>query len=50
MSKKILGLDLGSNSIGWASLEESNGQPDFHQSSGRKNTVALTSGVKCNQL
>lgn len=26
MSKKILGLDLGSNSLGWALLEESNGQ------------------------
>lgn len=28
MSKKILGLDLGSNSIGWALLEENNGKPD----------------------
>lgn len=27
MSKKILGLDLGSNSIGWALLKESNGKP-----------------------
>jgi len=27
MSKKILGLDLGSNSIGWALLEETNGKP-----------------------
>ncbi len=27
MSKKILGLDLGSNSIGWALLEEHNGKP-----------------------
>ncbi len=26
MSKKILGLDLGSNSLGWALLEEVNGQ------------------------
>lgn len=26
MSKKILGLDLGSNSIGWALLEEANGE------------------------
>jgi CRISPR-associated endonuclease Csn1 len=26
MSKKILGLDLGSNSLGWALLEETNGQ------------------------
>ncbi len=26
MSKKILGLDLGSNSIGWALLDESNGK------------------------
>ena len=26
MSKKILGLDLGSNSIGWALLEETDGQ------------------------
>ena len=28
MSKKILGLDLGSNSIGWALLEEYEGKPD----------------------
>ena len=28
MHKKILGLDLGSNSIGWALLEESKGKPD----------------------
>jgi CRISPR-associated endonuclease Csn1 len=28
MSKKILGLDLGSNSIGWALLKETNGKPD----------------------
>lgn len=28
MSKQILGLDLGSNSIGWALLEENNGKPD----------------------
>lgn len=28
MSKKILGLDLGSNSIGWALLEENDGKPD----------------------
>lgn len=28
MGKKILGLDLGSNSIGWALLEENNGKPD----------------------
>jgi len=28
MSKKILGLDIGSNSIGWALLESNNGQPD----------------------
>lgn len=28
MSKKILGLDLGSNSIGWALLEEKNGKPN----------------------
>lgn len=28
MSKKILGLDLGSNSIGWALLEEQNGKPN----------------------
>ena len=28
MSKKILGLDLGSNSIGWALLEENNGKPN----------------------
>ncbi len=27
MNKKILGLDLGTNSIGWALLEESNGKP-----------------------
>ena len=27
MSKKILGLDLGSNSIGWALLEETDGKP-----------------------
>ena len=27
MSKKILGLDLGSNSIGWALLKENNGKP-----------------------
>ncbi len=27
MSKKILGLDLGSNSIGWALLEEKEGKP-----------------------
>jgi len=27
MSKKILGLDLGTNSIGWALLEEDNKQP-----------------------
>lgn len=26
MSKKILGLDLGSNSVGWALLEENNGE------------------------
>ena len=25
MSKKVLGLDLGSNSLGWALLEETNG-------------------------
>ncbi len=28
MSKKILGLDLGSNSIGWALLKENNGKPN----------------------
>ncbi|GAB4264456.1 MAG: type II CRISPR RNA-guided endonuclease Cas9 [Methylomicrobium sp.] len=28
MSKKVLGLDLGSNSIGWALLEEQNGLPN----------------------
>jgi CRISPR-associated endonuclease Csn1 len=28
MSKKILGLDLGSNSIGWALLGEKNGNPN----------------------
>ena len=28
MSKKILGLDLGSNSIGWALLKEKDGKPD----------------------
>ncbi len=28
MSKKILGLDLGSNSIGWALLGEENGRPN----------------------
>jgi len=28
MSKKILGLDLGSNSIGWALLEETDGKPN----------------------
>lgn len=28
MGKKILGLDLGSNSIGWALLEEQDGQPN----------------------
>jgi CRISPR-associated endonuclease Csn1 len=28
MSKKILGLDLGSNSIGWALLEEVSGKPN----------------------
>jgi hypothetical protein len=28
MSKNILGLDLGSNSIGWALLEEHEGKPD----------------------
>ncbi|MDD1607348.1 MAG: type II CRISPR RNA-guided endonuclease Cas9 [Methylococcaceae bacterium] len=28
MSKTILGLDLGSNSIGWALLEEHEGKPD----------------------
>jgi len=27
MSKKILGLDLGSNSIGWALLKETEGKP-----------------------
>jgi hypothetical protein len=28
MGKKILGLDLGSNSIGWALLKEDNGKPN----------------------
>lgn len=28
MGKQILGLDLGSNSIGWALLEENDGKPD----------------------